>query len=92
VTFGSPDQPNTTARFSNSGTYVLRLTASDGVLSSTLDVTVTVDAAPTSTNVGVAVDAGPDVNVVLGEQVSLSGTAADDGKPQPPGAFHSRVV
>jgi hypothetical protein len=87
ATFGSPDQPNTTVRFSNSGTYVLRLTASDGALSSTLDVTVNVDAAPSSTNVGVAVDAGPDVNVVFGEQVSLSGTAADDGKPQPPGAF-----
>jgi hypothetical protein len=25
--------------------------------------------------------------VVLGEQASLSGTATDDGKPQPPGAF-----
>jgi hypothetical protein len=74
-------------RFSTSGTYVLRLTAGDGALSSTLEVTVTVDAAPTSTNVGVAVDAGPDVNVVLGEQASLSGTATDDGKPQPPGAF-----
>ena len=48
VTFGNARSPATTASFSAAGTYVLRLTASDGSLSSTDDVTVTVNAAPTA--------------------------------------------
>jgi len=43
VTFGDPNALSTTASFSVDGVYVLRLTASDGVLSSTDDVTVTVN-------------------------------------------------
>ena len=42
VTFGSPNAQDTTASFSEAGTYVLRLTATDGALSATDDVTVTV--------------------------------------------------
>ncbi|MET0525987.1 MAG: PKD domain-containing protein [Nocardioides sp.] len=42
VNFATPDQAETTAAFSASGTYVLRATATDGALSSTDDVTVTV--------------------------------------------------
>jgi poly(3-hydroxybutyrate) depolymerase/predicted secreted protein len=48
VTFGTPNAVNTTATFSAAGTYVLRLTANDGVLSTSDDVTVTVNAAPNS--------------------------------------------
>ena len=43
VTFGTPTANTTTATFSSAGTYVLRLTASDGALSSSDDVTVTVN-------------------------------------------------
>jgi hypothetical protein len=43
VTFGDPTMANTTAQFSaGSGVYVLRLTASDGALTSTSDATITV--------------------------------------------------
>ena len=46
VTFGNPSSVNTTAHFSQSGTYLLRLTANDGALSASDDITVTVVDAP----------------------------------------------
>jgi VCBS repeat-containing protein len=42
VTFGNAASPNTTAKFSKVGIYILRLTASDGQLASSDDVTVNV--------------------------------------------------
>lgn len=42
VTFGTPNSTQTTATFSANGIYVLRITAYDGSLSSTDDVTVSV--------------------------------------------------
>ena len=42
VMFGTSSVPNTTASFSAAGTYVLRLTASDGVLTSSDDLSVVV--------------------------------------------------
>ncbi|MDK3257090.1 hypothetical protein QOZ86_11335 [Blastococcus capsensis] len=47
VTFGNDSAVDTTASFSEPGTYVLRLTAGDGELSSHDDVTVTVSDAVT---------------------------------------------
>jgi hypothetical protein len=47
VTFGNAASLSTTASFSEGGSYVLRLTASDGELSSASDVSVTVIEAPT---------------------------------------------
>lgn len=46
VTFASATSAATTATFSAAGTYVLRLTGTDGVLTTTDDITVTVNAAP----------------------------------------------
>jgi hypothetical protein len=46
VTFGNASALATTASFSTAGAYVLRLSASDGVLSSSDDLTVTVLAPP----------------------------------------------
>ena len=46
VTFGDSTQAATTAFFSQVGTYVLRLTASDGVLSANDDITIQVDLPP----------------------------------------------
>ncbi|HVF63172.1 MAG TPA: RHS repeat-associated core domain-containing protein [Casimicrobiaceae bacterium] len=43
VTFGNANAATTTATFSVAGGYVLRLTASDGALSATGDVTITVN-------------------------------------------------
>ena len=48
VTFGNASSASTSANFSVAGTYVLRLTASDGQLQSSDDVTITVLPAPTS--------------------------------------------
>jgi len=45
VAFGNANFPATTASFSAPGTYVLDLTASDGMLSSSATVTITVNAA-----------------------------------------------
>ncbi len=49
VSFGNAAAPSTSATFSAEGVYVLRLTASDGELSASDDVTVTVSPASTST-------------------------------------------
>ena len=46
VTFSAPTALSTTASFSASGFYVLRLTVSDGALAASDDVTVTVNPAP----------------------------------------------
>lgn len=46
--FDNPHQPNTTAHFPGIGAYVLRLTASDGALQSSDDVTVTIQRAPSN--------------------------------------------
>ncbi|MGE5245573.1 MAG: Ig-like domain-containing protein, partial [Betaproteobacteria bacterium] len=43
ATFANAASPTTTAAFSQAGTYVLRLTANDSALSSTSDVTITVN-------------------------------------------------
>jgi hypothetical protein len=48
VTFSAPTSATTTASFSTAGSYVLRLTAFDGALSASDDVTVIVNAAPVS--------------------------------------------
>jgi poly(3-hydroxybutyrate) depolymerase len=48
ASFSPSNAVNTTVTFSTNGTYVLRLTANDGVLSQSDDVTVTVNSAPSS--------------------------------------------
>jgi uncharacterized repeat protein (TIGR03806 family) len=48
ATFANAGAASTTATFSAAGSYVLRLTANDGALSGSDDVTVTVSPAPTS--------------------------------------------
>jgi hypothetical protein len=80
VTFGNANALSTSASFSVAGTYVLRLTAFDGALTTTDDVTVTVNpAAPV--NQAPTVNAGNDQTITLPANASLSGTATDDGLP-----------
>jgi RHS repeat-associated protein len=75
VAFGDAAAPVTTASFSVSGIYVLQLTGSDGVSSNSDTVTITVNHAP-------VVDAGPNQTISWpSNQVSLNGTATDDGLP-----------
>ena len=85
VTFGDASAVDTTASFSASGTYVLKLQASDSVLSSSDTATVTVN--PASQNQPPMVNAGLDQTVILPNSATLSGTAGDDGLPNPPGTL-----
>ena len=78
VTFGNPALLNTTASFSVSGSYTLRLTASDGTLSTSDDVIITVTGAQAcggtvSGTLTVVANAADDVGVI-GVQVRLDGT------------------
>ena len=57
------------------------MTASDSALSATDDVAITVNAA---VNKAPTVNAGPDQTITLPATASLSGTASDDGLPNPP--------
>jgi len=82
VTFANANALSTTATFSTSGSYTLRLTASDSALSATDDIVVTVNAAPV--NKAPTVNAGPDQTITLPATASLVGTATDDGLPNPP--------
>ncbi|HYO76574.1 MAG TPA: PKD domain-containing protein, partial [Thermoanaerobaculia bacterium] len=79
VTFANAASATTTATFAAAGTYVLRLTANDGELSTSDDVTITVR--PEPINQAPVVDAGPPQSAGTREQVELSGTATDDGLP-----------
>jgi FtsP/CotA-like multicopper oxidase with cupredoxin domain len=74
TTFGDANLVDTTATFSAAGSYVLRLTATDGTGSVFDEVTVTaaVDQPPT-------VNAGTDQSITLPDSASLDGTVSDDG-------------
>ena len=79
VTFGQAAAAITTASFSLPGTYVLMLTANDGLLAGSDTVTI---------QVNVAVNVAPVVNAGSGPrrsrcpvQASLAGTVSDDGLP-----------
>jgi hypothetical protein len=81
VTFANADAASTSATFSTAGTYVLRLAANDGALSSSDDVTIVVNPAPV--NQAPVVDAGPDRTVTLPAAVALAGVVSDDALPVP---------
>ncbi|HEX2424241.1 MAG TPA: hypothetical protein VHN56_13970, partial [Actinomycetota bacterium] len=85
VTFGDASSVDTTASFSAGGSYVLKLQTSDSVLSSSDTATVTVN--PASQNQPPTVNAGQDQTVILPNPAALSGTAGDDGLPNPPGTL-----
>jgi VCBS repeat-containing protein len=68
VTFGSATALATTATFSSTGSYVLQLSASDGLLSATDTIVVTVAASPTNK----AIDfAGTNAYVTFGPAAAL---------------------
>ncbi len=77
ATFANPNSAVTTAQFSTAGTYVLRLTASDGQLTTSDDVNVNVTAA----NQAPAVNAGADQTTILSAGAQLNGSVSDDGLP-----------
>jgi RHS repeat-associated protein len=91
VTFGNPALASTTATFSAAGTYVLRLSAFDGALTASADVTIVVNAGGGGggPNLPPVVSAGPNQSITLPNVATLAGTATDDGLPAPPGALSS---
>lgn len=89
VTFGDPASAGTSASFSDPGTYVLRLTASDGVIARSADVTIGVQAAgqePPPPNLAPVVAVTADRSIVLPASATVDGTVTDDGLPDPPRA------
>ena len=101
VTFANPNTAATTANFSQSGTYVLRLTASDSDLTSSSEVTITVNQPPTA-------NAGKNQYLTLepGQtsiEVQLDGSGSNDpdgsiisyvwsGNPTPPPESNPKVT
>jgi RHS repeat-associated protein len=77
VVFANASAAATSATFAEAGTYVLRLTANDSELTTSDDVTITVDPA----NLAPVVNAGADQTITLPANASLSGSVTDDGKP-----------
>jgi hypothetical protein len=80
VTFSNAAVVNPAASFSAAGTYVLRLTATDSALTTSADVTITVNPAPVP-NTAPVVSAGPAQTITLPASATLAGTATDDGLP-----------
>ncbi len=78
VTFADTHAVDTTAGFSTNGVYVLRLSATDGALTTSDDVTITVNPTP---NVAPVVSAGSNQTVTLPSSAALDGTVSDDGLP-----------
>ena len=75
VTFGNANAVDTSATFSVAGAYVLRLTAADGGVSPTDDISITVNPA----NQPPSVSAGGDQAITLPAGAALDGTVTDDG-------------
>ncbi len=81
VSFENAAQVPTTATFSVAGTYVVRLTASDGQLSSSEDVLVQVGGTAAQNRPPEA-SAGPSLRLTLPVRTAtLRGSATDDGMP-----------
>ena len=80
VTFGTPGALTTAVSFSAGGVYTLQLSANDGALTGYDNLALTVNKKPT-------VNAGLDQTITLPSTATLSGSATDDGIPNPPGAL-----
>ena len=83
VTFSPPDANNTAANFSANGTYVIRLTANDGVTNYTKDVTVNYGVvasawAPAGINVGTVASSAYNYNSGTGTYTITGASAGID--------------
>jgi hypothetical protein len=83
VSFSSANTATTSATFSQAGVYVLRLSATDSILTGTDDLTITVNPAQVN-NQAPQVNAGQDQTINLPNSVTLQGQVSDDGNPNPP--------
>jgi len=91
VTFSAPTNATTNATVSVAGTYVLRLTGSDGVLSASDDVVVNLQPAVSTQNQAPKVSSGSAIAVTLPSTASLAGSVSDDGLPAPVTVAWSKV-
>lgn len=80
VIFSTSNALNTTVAFSVPGLYTLQLTVSDGALSSSDTLRITVNP-PAATNQPPTVSAGNDATVVVNSPLTLRGRISDDGLP-----------
>ncbi|MBI4852374.1 MAG: hypothetical protein HY819_11310 [Acidobacteria bacterium] len=83
VSFSSANTATTSATFSQAGVYVLRLSATDSILTGTDDLTITVNPVQVN-NQAPQVNAGQDQTINLPNSVTLQGQVSDDGNPNPP--------
>ncbi|HTY87092.1 MAG TPA: M36 family metallopeptidase [Candidatus Acidoferrum sp.] len=74
IAFGNNTATNTTITVSQSGTYVLTLTASDGAATNSAEMGITFNLPP-------AVTAGPAQTVNFGDTFTLAGAVTDDQLP-----------
>lgn len=75
--FGAPTTATTTVAFSATGVYVLRLTASDGALAASDDITVTANPAPVNQAPAVAITNRTDGGTFTGNVPSFTVQALD---------------
>jgi len=80
ATFSDATAEDPSVTCTNAGTYVLRLTVSDGSLTAFDTVTVTVSAVP-PTNTAPVVDAGTNASTTTDTALALNATVSDDGLP-----------
>ncbi|HSV37958.1 MAG TPA: hypothetical protein VLI04_04285, partial [Nocardioidaceae bacterium] len=80
VAFGNAAAVDTSASFSVAGSYVLRLSASDGQLGAQDEVTVAVSPAAPG-NTAPVVNAGSDQQITLPAGAVMAATVTDDGLP-----------
>jgi len=88
VTFSNPNNAVTTAQFSAVGSYVLRLSASDGAYLASADVGVILTVTETRRQPRMP---APNQTILLSQGAQLNGSVSDDGLPagssfdKPPG-------
>jgi PKD repeat protein len=90
VGFQNAGAVDTRATFTTAGTYLLRLSATDGSLFAADTIEITVEPAPPPpppTNTAPIVDAGSPQAVTLPADAILDATVSDDGLPNPPAAL-----
>ena len=78
VAFANPNNPVTSATFTEPGTYVLRLTANDSLLSVFDEMSVEV----IPRNQPPEVNAGPDQTIELPNTATMAGVVTDDALPR----------
>src|SRR6185437_9258074 len=81
ATLSNPNSPNTSITFPTAGTYVLKLSASDSQLTSSVSVTITVNPLALNQAPTVAITASQTLLTLPSNVVTLAGKISDDGLP-----------